>query len=937
MPGEDHVWSEFYMGGWHQWDNYWSDGGGVVADQMNYWWGWGERGGSGLMSMAGDGEVEDVGDNYRPVDITGSLEVKVVDRNGNPVDGARVMVLSHWLMEQTDVSVGPYQGPPPATVPMPSIWGYTDMSGICKLNVWHQNFHVRVVSDIGSYVSDKFQVGDRESVDLLVELQGEMPISRGPDMSFISDDYGSGYIVQLEAWGGFQTQTDFQSGGLFREEVRHVRLTAEIMICSGNDTDLLFNGELDSSEPITRAFWTGGRNASIVLNSTSALRTTSQIRVRIFEVEDTGGEEESVIITNGKEGLENGGDDYLRGIILNPRERIINLSLVGLDNNPTIEMDESTVGWAIPWSCSGLSGKPEEINRLSLKLEYESGSTYHPVFSIRLEDTISPVWTSAERGLEYPWGSSAEINIRYDNEPESTLHLAWIGLDPVGSRILNGHWNRDDSCWVVDSSDIGPGKRQFRSSATDTSGNVATLRFDMLFVPRPPNLTVSSPRNGSMVEGDEFTLRGKVRDDVSVSSLILSYRDRKIDIEDDIDDQDDFSKTIDVMGLVGPLDISIKAVDNVGLESFENLTVEILPPPDTSPPAVEIIDPNQGERIDKGDQLLIRGTAVDDRSISSLILETEERSLDLLPVYSDPSWRITMDTSDWEPGDAKIEVTAMDGAGNRNSRSVTVTIYSEATVERDREDPEIEITSPKPGDVIVLGDQVILEGTVTDDIAVEELMISLDRGYTTIDITDRIGPSGYFTYEIDTDQITDISEIDTSVIRSVLEDYPLMVFAMDGTGKDDYEEVSISLEDREDPVVRSLEVKSDSAGRLRIEGSFTDNTAIDKVVIHITSPDGITKKEVTLRDNQIVRGGGRFSIERSIDSPSMEGVHMVDLTVYDPWENSVSDSKKVNIDVSREIDGGPEINLRAIITVFVVIAVLLVILYLAVRYSKRTS
>ncbi|MBN1539460.1 MAG: transglutaminase domain-containing protein, partial [Candidatus Thermoplasmatota archaeon] len=45
LPGEDHVWSEFYLGGWHQWDNYWSDGGGVVGDDLNYWWGWGGRGG----------------------------------------------------------------------------------------------------------------------------------------------------------------------------------------------------------------------------------------------------------------------------------------------------------------------------------------------------------------------------------------------------------------------------------------------------------------------------------------------------------------------------------------------------------------------------------------------------------------------------------------------------------------------------------------------------------------------------------------------------------------------------------------------------------------------------------------------------------------------------------------------------------------------------
>ncbi|MCK5774090.1 MAG: transglutaminase domain-containing protein, partial [Thermoplasmata archaeon] len=175
LTGEDHVWSEFYLGGWHQWDNYWSDGGGVIANQLNYWWGWRDRGGSGLWAQKGNGEVEDVGDTYRTSDITGKLVVTVADSGGIPVDGARVMVLSHWAMEGIDLDVGPYQGPPPVTIPLPSIWGYTDQFGICELTVWRQNFNIRVTSDMGTYVSDKFTVGDSETVEMTVRLDGDMP------------------------------------------------------------------------------------------------------------------------------------------------------------------------------------------------------------------------------------------------------------------------------------------------------------------------------------------------------------------------------------------------------------------------------------------------------------------------------------------------------------------------------------------------------------------------------------------------------------------------------------------------------------------------------------------------------------------------------------------------------------------------------------------
>ncbi|UCG70447.1 MAG: VCBS repeat-containing protein, partial [Thermoplasmata archaeon] len=97
LLGEDHVWIEFYENGWHQWDNYWSHGGSVIDNFDTYWGGWGQRGGSGIWKQGGDDDTWEVTDHYIPEEDLNYVTIKVMDNNGDPVDGARVLVISYWL------------------------------------------------------------------------------------------------------------------------------------------------------------------------------------------------------------------------------------------------------------------------------------------------------------------------------------------------------------------------------------------------------------------------------------------------------------------------------------------------------------------------------------------------------------------------------------------------------------------------------------------------------------------------------------------------------------------------------------------------------------------------------------------------------------------------------------------------------------------------
>ncbi|MCD6410979.1 MAG: hypothetical protein J7L20_00925 [Thermoplasmata archaeon] len=90
--GEDHVWREFYIDGWHENDNWWADGGGAVDKPDTYAYGWG-RNLSALFAWKGDDSIYEVTSRYLHERDLKRVTFVVLDQNMEPVDGARVMVI----------------------------------------------------------------------------------------------------------------------------------------------------------------------------------------------------------------------------------------------------------------------------------------------------------------------------------------------------------------------------------------------------------------------------------------------------------------------------------------------------------------------------------------------------------------------------------------------------------------------------------------------------------------------------------------------------------------------------------------------------------------------------------------------------------------------------------------------------------------------------
>jgi len=185
--GEDHVWNEFYdevtNGSWHHWDTT----GPSIDDPERY-----ERGGkdmSTVWSQRGDDYVYGITEKYTP---TSRVTIKVVDRNGHPVDGACVVMESEYFVRHN-----PLYWP----VPTISLWNYTDTDGKCVFELGENYYTIDVMSQIGNYhrgypdmneysPTGSYHVEEGRVEELTCVIDGRMPEdSRGDSSGTRDGDY----------------------------------------------------------------------------------------------------------------------------------------------------------------------------------------------------------------------------------------------------------------------------------------------------------------------------------------------------------------------------------------------------------------------------------------------------------------------------------------------------------------------------------------------------------------------------------------------------------------------------------------------------------------------------------------------------------------------------------------------------------------------------
>jgi len=172
--GEDHQFNNFWADGWHHVDSSSGEGGEKSSwkpyfdDSLIYYKSWGKRIFSWPMCWEANGKYDHVWRSalpYNPEELLTDLAFVVRDEEGQPLDGSRVELWSHWPME------GKYQ-----PIPFISAIGYADCQGVAKIEkVGHQRFTVYVISQIGT-VSFPFSMQDGvKNKEIQVKIPGKKP------------------------------------------------------------------------------------------------------------------------------------------------------------------------------------------------------------------------------------------------------------------------------------------------------------------------------------------------------------------------------------------------------------------------------------------------------------------------------------------------------------------------------------------------------------------------------------------------------------------------------------------------------------------------------------------------------------------------------------------------------------------------------------------
>jgi hypothetical protein len=191
---------------------------------------------------------------------------------------------------------------------------------------------------------------------------------------------------------------------------------------------------------------------------------------------------------------------------------------------------------------------------------------------------------------------------------------------------------------------------------------------------------------------------------------------------------------------LGSYIISIKASDGTN-EDTESIRLELV---DAQLPSLGINQPVQGEEFNCGETISITGFASDNNEITELEISMDEDIwIDILPILEDGNWEYSWDTSGLSSGQYSFSIRTSDGINSQVFETVQIRLV-------DNLDPVLEITNPTVLDEHEIGDLIVIEGKVTDDVGITEFSISLDNGLTWIDMYPDLNSKGKWSYLWDT-------------------------------------------------------------------------------------------------------------------------------------------------------------------------------------------
>jgi hypothetical protein len=927
LLGEDHVWIEFYESGWHQWDNYWSDGGSVIDMFNNYWVGWGQRGGSGITKLMGDDDAFEVMDHYIPEEDLNYVTIRVMDNNGDPVDGARVLGISYWL----SVDLEGYQ----VEIPYPCIWNYTDSNGETLIKLATQeipggnhNFTFKIISKVGSTESGKLELEHGQDYTYSFYLEGSAPspeldTNPQPDPNPPDPSYRLGIDYQVKSTS--QHPRNLITGNYHPKEIPHVRLPdSPTSDFAGNHIDSFISSK-DEFIEFLKGYnfdsyrYYANRNLQsydfdmpddtswyFVLSNRDSIETTKVVEITIKL--DFKPPPFSVKITNPPDSSQlNFGDIVtISGIVTNETE-LQSLRLTTDFGITWVYPNLAGNQWIYDWNTASMN-----TGAYTIEAQADFGSSQSSdSIEVELVDNEPP-----DIGIQSP-SEDAQIEIgemvtisgyAKDNIGISELELSMDGgtiwID-ILSTLFTNQWS-----YSWETQGLDPGGYVIALSASDDSFYV----FDSVYVElkdeTAPQVSIENPMDGEEINiGYIVTITGKVSDDRGIDSLQLSTDSGQnfVDILSSLNGTT-WSYEWSTQGLpLGELTLIVNASDSIFNTSF-SIACELV---DAQEPEISFSYPTEDSQFDVGSLITITGDATDNVGIVELQLSLDGGItwVDINESLEDDQWSYDLNTSSYSPGMCTIQIRASDGFFE-----VKEYLHIELL---DGVSPTLSIESPSQNEKFNPGETIYVTGYAFDNYDILELKLTIDSGDNWVDLLPSLSDGEWF-YDLDTEELSPGL-------------YTITVYASDGENDLIYSAVEIEIVDTEIPVLQITAPETENlfeiGSIIEIKGIASDNLEI--LGLWFSDDDGKSWNDIlTNLDNR-----GRWSYRWDTTGYDT-GSYEILIKVSD-GTNEVQESTTVVL-FEREIEGNDEeVSQFFILMIMIILTVITVSVILGAVYFQR--
>jgi len=731
--GEDHVWIEFWERGWHQWDNYWSDGGSVIDDFGNYDadfpGSWGKEL-STVFSWRGDDHVQMVTGNYSD---TATFRARVLDPSGRPVDGATVMLATES-----------YYDPDYLTI---STWGHTDTNGEMVFDIGDsRNFWGHSSSSLGNDPPDSggniqvTQVVSGSQIGASYAHNFRMPDNIGrPAASRITGGLDDGeYLIRID----FEVDRAYLHGkNLITENtftmgsdtggVLDLYLTdgENHMKCmSGSDFSAYEINESVSSGTLI-SYLTGEEH--FILSNMGCLNTEKLVNFNVtiysLPVVLLSSPDDGARITHTDEVEFTGGAHSNIGL-----EKVE----WRIDGGKWLKATDVSGDWTRFSFTLNTTPLSEGEHNIEVRAVTDEGKSVRNGISILVEDHIPPeVAITAPRDDEVlvqgepmaVWGPCSDD---YTIE-ELTISLDGGTPEDITSSIVDGNWS-----WSLDTLDLVIGDHDILVTAWDPSGHSDDFSVSFYLTEIvPPVVTIMSPENNTLFRsGDPLEFEGEASDNVELISLDM-YMDGERAARISVPDRGRrWSLELNSATMPeGEHEVEVRAEDSEGNRNSSHLGIII----DGTPPGVEITSPASDLLLAPRGTFIVTASVQDRYGLNDVRLVLDGKRT-VVGQLNDGRWEMGVDLSTLSPGKHEYHVEAEDSVGLSTKAFGSFTIDDEA--------PTI-YSYVTDGEEFTAGDTVYINGSVSERYGVSSLIIS--AGAESWNLTEALN-GGFFSLEWDT-------------------------------------------------------------------------------------------------------------------------------------------------------------------------------------------